>query len=666
MKNNPFEITKAVDFTDSEIERTFVQFADTDPYAIADPRSAMPQFLVGGKGGGRTHLMRHLSYSHQMEAGTDILPRVREEGYLGVYLRCSGLNGSRFQGKGQSTDAWNSAFAFYMDIWLCEELVVILSSISAKGEHWSIDEETAFYLAVASKLGFSFEDPLNIGLSPLKKLHEQLSSLRRNMDAAINNAALSGSLQLTVLSNPGEIVFSASAAATQLKGLSNAKITFLVDEFENLTEDQQRYFNTLLREKVLPTCFLIGGREWGVKTHNTMSANEKNIKGSEYEWIVLEDRYRRDKELYRQFCEGLVANRLRAAGHGWVQNNELPKLFDGFDDDRFESQTLLSLFKDQGALERPHMVRLMNSVGSATGDSNLAREIAAALSVPMNPLLEKLAILRFYQAWSDNRGISLANAQAAAAYVTPLAIGNADKSLTNFYNLRKSDLIAQLYWENGKRLPYIGFDLFMDMSGFLPRSMLMILKYVTYWSNFLGEEPFEQGKTISTDAQNAGVRDAAKWFLADAKPLGQLGEDCDRAIRKIGFFLSSLRRADKPSEVNVSTFSTNMHGVSKETREVLEACVSHRLLVEIGGGRAARNQGPVHRKFQVHPMLAPLYGLSSGRRGEISLKADETAAIFSPAAEESEYTRCVEARTTRLQAPFGAIAVRAETLFDLD
>ena len=38
---------------------------------------------------------------------------------------------------------------------------------------------------------------------------------------------------------------------------------YLLDEYENLADRQQRYINTLLREKELPCSFKIGGRTYG-------------------------------------------------------------------------------------------------------------------------------------------------------------------------------------------------------------------------------------------------------------------------------------------------------------------------------------------------------------------------------------------------------------------
>ena len=109
----------------------------------------------------------------------------------------------------------------------------------------------------------------------------------------------------------------------------------------------------------------------------------------------------------------------------------------------------------------------------------------------------------------------------------------------------------------------------------------------------------------------------------------------------------------------------NINGVAVEAfPEIVQACVDHRLLIEVPFGRLARNQGSIHRKFQIHPMLSPLFGLSTSRRGDLSLRPAETRAIFDPRVEESEFSRIAQLRIAGLQAPFSDIDAQ-EVLFEL-
>src|SRR5580698_8636200 len=105
---NPFNITKAVDFSDQEINDYWVDIPAGDGFAaMAKPTSPMPMLILGGKGSGKTHLMRYFSYPLQrIRHAKDVIGGIQKERYIGIYLRCGGLNSARFSGKGQAEEVW--------------------------------------------------------------------------------------------------------------------------------------------------------------------------------------------------------------------------------------------------------------------------------------------------------------------------------------------------------------------------------------------------------------------------------------------------------------------------------------------------------------------------------------------------------------------------------
>ncbi|MEI3848062.1 MULTISPECIES: ORC-CDC6 family AAA ATPase [unclassified Microbacterium] len=648
---SPFDVTKAVDLNDPQIELTYVSFGGRDR-SIVDPASAMPQFLTGLKGGGRTHLLRHYSYPLQKTRSDRPLHQVQADGYIGIYFRCGGLNGSRFRGKGQPAEQWATTFAYYMDLWLTELLLATVADLS-ESEQWRNSETAKVYVAIARALQANVSGADEV-VDPLSAILGYLTQLRREIDWAVNNAAHTGRLDIQVRSNPGELIFAAAKSVSTLPGFQDVTITFLADEYENLTESQQIYFNTLIREKEAPATFLVGGRSWGIRTHKTLSAGEVNKKGSEYELYPIDTAYASDPAEYQNFCRDLIMRRLAAfdldeqESAGWISRLSFGA------DDRLHTRRLHDVLARYTALERPYLVDLRNAVSKAQG-SRIASGVVDALSMPRYPLIEKLAILRFYQLWYAGQEPSAESAAAARDFVAPLADGTEDVELTNFFKQRKSDAIAQIYAGAGRQTAYAGFTELVALSGFLPRNLLMILKYVSHWAQFHGENVFRGSGQISERALSEGVLDASNWYLADAKPLGTQGEECEIAIRRLGQYMHSIRYADKPSEIDIATFSTSLSQVSPDALAVLERCVSHGLLVEVRGGRSARNHGPRHRKFQLHPMLTPMWGLRPGRRGDATLDRATVEAIFNPKVEDLAFQQVREALEMSLNAPFASI-----------
>lgn len=61
-QTNPFALVRASDYTDEQINALWVEIGPTVINAIIEPRSRTSKFILGGKGTGKTHLLRHYAY----------------------------------------------------------------------------------------------------------------------------------------------------------------------------------------------------------------------------------------------------------------------------------------------------------------------------------------------------------------------------------------------------------------------------------------------------------------------------------------------------------------------------------------------------------------------------------------------------------------------------
>ena len=301
---NPFAITKAVDFTDEEILKTWVPL----PGKLLDPRTAVPKMLLGGKGCGRTHLMRHLSASVRAVAHGQTSGGFEADGYIGVYLPSRGLNVGRFDGKGQSSEVWDAVFPYYLDLWLAQLMVTAVQTylpVPATQEPEIAAECWGLLDAAAGP--------------PPKDLADLVACLRRlqgEIDTAVNNAALTRVLAVTIRETRGRLVFGVpQALSARAATLRRMRFLYLIDEIETFSESQQRYVNTLVRDREDPSSFIVGVRSYAVRTYATFGAEEPNREGSEFEALDLDQTLRESKgKAYSNFCRRLVARRLEEAG----------------------------------------------------------------------------------------------------------------------------------------------------------------------------------------------------------------------------------------------------------------------------------------------------------------------------------------------------------------
>ena len=312
---NPFEITKAVDFTDEKLDQMWVDWPAPGGFAeLINIRSPMPRIVLGGKGTGRTHLMRRFSAPVQVIRGVESqIAQVLKDGVLGVYVRCSGLNSSRFGGRGQDEEVWQSVFSHYVDLWLSQAALDAFATVTSENL-LPLDVERDISEEVR-RLILGGDEERRTSLMELKR---DLQSMQRRIDIAVNNAPFrrGHDLDVEIRSTRGALVFGIPNALKKFhEPLRDIGFLYLVDEFENFDAPQQQYINSLIREKEHGTSFMVGVRTYGLKTLSTLGGKENNRVGSEYEAIRPDQNYigtARDK--FGDFCRRVIASRLADVG----------------------------------------------------------------------------------------------------------------------------------------------------------------------------------------------------------------------------------------------------------------------------------------------------------------------------------------------------------------
>jgi hypothetical protein len=661
---NPFNITRAADFTDQQIGDYWVDLAaDGNGFIeMAKPTSEMPMLILGGKGSGKTHLMRHFSYQLQKIRHQDsVVEGIQKDGFIGIYFRCGGLNSSRFAGKGISDDTWADVFSYYMELWLAELVLSLVSDLIEQTSNLRGCEEQ-----VCSDIIKLFDEPQFEHPSTIKELVGILKGLQRKVNHAVNNSSISRKIDLEILVTPGRLTFGVpKAVVAHIISLGTVQFLYLIDEFENLTEPQQKYINTLYRERESPCSFKIGARLYGIKTYRTLSANEENKKNSEYEVVYLDD-YFRKLPSYPEFAKNLCVRRLVEAGYPAV---EMDGFFETFSESRLAEDLLRHALGSRPSIERPYfkklrenlVVGLKRNVASGIRVEDDANQIIENLSFPNHPLLEKVNSFLLYRDWYKRKDLLLASEaikKECDDYIrSPQSRNRVRLALTYF----KSDLIAQVLRESKQRHFYLGFQTFVAMSDGLPRYLLVILKHIHQWAVFNDERPFTHGSVISKESQWKGVKEGSDFFYSDnLRMKGETGTLVRGGIDRLSELFRDIRFSDKPSECSLCTFSVDESRITDEARKLIKDARDWSLLVDIESGQKDRNTMRVDAKYQVNRMLAPRWDLPIFRRGTIGLTPEEVNSIFDPDS-STNFEDLRNDRIERMTAPFFGKSSRKAT-----
>jgi hypothetical protein len=80
---------------------------------LVAPARRMPMQVLGGKGSGKTHLLRRLALASKTRWLESLGEPDKQLPFLAVYVRCDGLNAYRFSGKSHDAEAWRAIFQFF-------------------------------------------------------------------------------------------------------------------------------------------------------------------------------------------------------------------------------------------------------------------------------------------------------------------------------------------------------------------------------------------------------------------------------------------------------------------------------------------------------------------------------------------------------------------------
>ena len=275
--------------------------------------TARPCILVGGRGTGKTTVLRGLSYRGRFELEKRNAHSVRSWPYYGFYYRVDTNKVGAFKGPELSEIDWLRHFGHYINLLLCVQVLRFLSWYQTITQiPTDLPEDELESVATA----FNLPSP-----SSNEHLLQLLESSLTEFEAHINNVTDGKgprlSLQGAPLARLLEYVRRQEVFADKL-------FFFLIDEYENLEDYQQRLMNTLIKHSGELYSFKICVRELGWRVRNTLAENEYLVSPADY--IRIDITKVMQGTQFEEFSQKVGQDRLAALVDG--NNNDVAQIRD--------------------------------------------------------------------------------------------------------------------------------------------------------------------------------------------------------------------------------------------------------------------------------------------------------------------------------------------------
>lgn len=643
---NPFDITKAVDFSDEDINKYWTNISGEEGFmGLLKPWSLMPIIIKGSKGSGKTHIMRYFSYELQKIRYKDALKDgLESDKFLGVYIRCSGFNANKFSGKGIDNGRWEIIYQSFWEFWIGERVCHYLADLKNE-KIITVVEESLVVKKIVDLLpsekewnARSFED-----LSALFK------ELQKKIDYEIQNFLFRKDKNLYfdfLISSPTLTYGIPEILHKYIDFFHNKYILYLIDELENFSEKQQELIQLLIREKPTSCSVRIGTRPYGIRTHYILDAIEENRIGSEFELIIL-DEFLRESENYKDYLKGICNKRLSCLDINGINN--ISDVLENISTDEMLS-LIGSKFQHRLKGYFSNLTKKLKKVSYRDEDVN---KIIDLLSFPDDLVIERTNVLLFYRRWSKGHQkelISIAEAimkEAREYYVTKSSELSHGKILDKY----RADMIDALCKECNEPLPYWGIDRLILLSCGTPRILLNILKHAFIHETFSkGQTPFEDGRIISIDSQLVGIRKTIEWFYHENRIPSTACQRMTDSVTRMGDYLQNLRFSDMPPQCSINIFSIRQGALNDSAKKLFDTLINYSYIIKVDD-RKVKNTLNAGDVYQLNSAIIPRWELAIGKRGLVQLEDALANSIFD-LEQKDNYDKIVKDKLRRYNAPF--------------
>ncbi len=550
----------------------------TEPSYFPELQTNRPCILVGGRGTGKTTVLKGLSYEGQTVLRPSSDPR--QWSYFGLYHRVDTNRVTAFNGDELTYDKWSRLFGHYFNLTFTLSVLTFLEWFEdeTNAEIRIPDEEMEL---VARSLGI---------LEPVSDTRELAHKVRMALvefEASVNNIADGDPQGLSMLGAPIDQLIGALRNLPEFEG----KVFFLlIDEYENYLEYQQQVVNTLVKHAGNAYTFKIGMRQLGWKVRSTLSPGQQLMYPADYELIEVEERLEGDyfRDFATRVCQGRLDHLSRMLGSEPISVSELLP----------------------GMSEEDEARRL--------GVYSKVQEIRSELTSFGEPLdqLEEVPELQAYLLlfWSRSQNSSLISEMRDFRK-------NPSKWQTRYQNYKHALLYTIRRGMIGHRKYYCGWDTFLLVSSSNIRYVLELV-YESL-KRRLDENQRSLGP-VSPELQTAAAESVGARALKELEGVSIYGAQLTKLVLGLGrvFSVMASDAEGHTPEVNQFFFDPSLVDSTDEQEGLLRAAVMHLALVRKPGTKLMEPAATQDYDYWLHPVFAPFFIYSHRRKRKIQLNME--------------------------------------------
>jgi hypothetical protein len=560
----------------------------TVPSYFIELKSNRPCVLQGGRGTGKTTVLRGLSYQGQYALCNNSIENFDKNNFIGIYHRVNTNHVRAFIGGGLDDIDWQKIFGHYFNLVVCREILFFIKWHREVAEN-DEDFSQRFCMLIAKSIHI---------YTPCENFEMLLQAVEEAMyefQSQINNISKKSKLRLSM---PGDPIRLITECATSLSQFKNKMFYILLDEYENFTNYQQQCLNSLLKHNTELYTFKIGVRELGWRVKNTLNKEESLLDPADYVLINIEQKFT-EGDYFNEFAKEVCQQRIKELFHC----------------DKNEIYLLEKALTDMSMEEEAEKLGIRKSVFI---------DKISMLSIADRQVTEDLPLLyQFFIAyWAEAHGKILED-----------MIVDYKKDKVKWdtrYGNYKYSMLFKIKKGRGKvgiQKYYAGWDIFIKLANGNIR-YLMELVYRAYEKHLKDERENEISSPVSPENQTIAAQEVGLKNLRELEGLCKNGTQLVKLLLGFGrIFNVLISEGDRAApEINQISIVGNL---SQECVDLLQDAVMYLAFVRIPGNKPNSDSSTRSDIYMIHPIYAPYFVFSHRRKRKMEISENQFMEMLS-------------------------------------
>lgn len=561
-------------------EKLFDMF--TVPGYFDELKTNRPCVLIGGRGTGKTTVLQGLSYQGQFAFAKSDKNVIDTWQFFGLYHRVNTNRVTAFRGPEQTEDRWRACFAHYLNLLFCTQLLEFAC--------W-YELQTGRELSLSATDLAAFRATLKLQSNGrLADIAQEVRLQVLVFEASINSIV---DTPPAFLSMQGAPVDALSAALLSTKELSGKQFFFLIDEFENYEDYQQRILNTIIKHAPSSYTFKVGVRELGWRERSTLNENEQLTSPADYARISISERLTDSR--FKSFAEEVLSVRYQGTVDGPAASADFPSLFPKLDE----------LDEAARLIDKAQEDKVRKAVEEASSPEQ--REAAKALPI---------GVQYFLDYWASSHTETTTLSAEIDAWLKGIT-----SSKDRFNNHFHASLFAIRKGKRGIRKYYSGWDVYLALCEGNIRYLLELVHSALLLHT---EEEGAALSPISAEVQTQAAQAVGRKNLSELEGLSVDGARLTKLLLSLGRVFGVLAEspAGHTSEANQFHLREEQAPDSDgRAMELLKHSVMHLALVRYAGSKLLDERDTKAYDYMIHPIFAPFFVFSHRKKRKILLSS---------------------------------------------